>query len=212
VKGKLPSSIEVMLLQAGLTEAEDYETVPVDGFDPVAHFAIDSIVGVPGWRSNEPGRLEREGVAFDQFDAADADVPGSFGAIFASQSFVDEHPTAVEDFVRATMRGLATAIADPDAASAAAIALIEAGGNPNFLSAESEQFRWRTEAEIIAGETPDGVAPGTPDIELLTEEVETYAEIGLYGDAGTPDVDALVDASFAAAVTDDDGAIIWPAE
>ncbi|MCU0260832.1 MAG: ABC transporter substrate-binding protein [Ilumatobacteraceae bacterium] len=211
VKGKLPSSVEVMLLQAGLSEAEDFETVPVDGFDPVAHFAIDSIVGVPGWRSNEPGRLEREGVAFDQFDAADAGVPGSFGAIFTSQSFIDEHPTAAEDFVRATLRGLATAIADPDAASAAAVALIEAGGNPNFLSADSEQFRWRTEAEIIAGETPDGVAPGTPDIDLLTEEVETYAEIGLYGDAGAPDVEALVDASFAEGVTAEDGTVVWPA-
>jgi NitT/TauT family transport system substrate-binding protein len=210
VKGKLPPSVEVMLLQAGLTEAEDFETVPVDGFDPVAHFAIDSIVGVPGWRSNEPGRLEREGVAFDQFDAADAGVPGSFGAIFTSQSFIDEHPSAVEDFVRATLRGLETAMADPDAASAAAVALIEAGGNPNFLSAESEQFRWRTEAEIISGETPDGVAPGTPDIDLLTEEVETYAEIGLYGDAGAPDVSAYADASFAEAVTED-GTVIWPA-
>jgi ABC-type nitrate/sulfonate/bicarbonate transport system substrate-binding protein len=210
VKGKLPSSVEVMLLQAGLTEAEDFETVPVDGFDPVAHFAIDSIVGVPGWRSNEPGRLEREGVAFDQFDAADAGVPGSFGAIFTSQSFIDEHPSAVEDFVRATLRGLETAIADPDAASAAAVALIEAGGNPNFLSAESEQFRWRTEAEIVGGETPDGVAPGTPDIDLLTEEVETYAEIGLYGEAGAPDVATYADASFAEGVTED-GTVIWPA-
>ena len=33
------------------------------------------------------------------------------------QQFIDEHPTAAEDFVRATMLGLADAIDDPEAAA-----------------------------------------------------------------------------------------------
>ena len=68
---------------------------------------------IPGWRSNEPGALERAGLAFDLYDPADYDIPGSFGVIYTSPTFLAEHPSAVEDFMRATMRGLADAIADP---------------------------------------------------------------------------------------------------
>ena len=35
------------------------------GFDPTVHIAIPSIVGFPGYKSNEPGQLERAGIDFD---------------------------------------------------------------------------------------------------------------------------------------------------
>jgi ABC-type nitrate/sulfonate/bicarbonate transport system substrate-binding protein len=114
VKGALPPSIAVMLQQeAGLAEGQDYRTALLDGFDPFAHWAIDDIAALPGWRSNEPGALERGGETFDLYDPAEFGVPGSFGLIYTDGAFLAEHPTAVEDFMRATMRGLADAIADP---------------------------------------------------------------------------------------------------
>ncbi len=210
VKGKLPASIEVMLLQAGLENGSDFDTVLVDGFDPVAHFAIPSISAVPGWKSNEPGRLEREGVPFTAFDPSTAGVPGSFGAIFTTRTFIDEHPTAAEDFVRATLRGLAAAIDDPEMASAAAVDLVEAGGNPNFLSLEGEVFRWAVEAELIASTTPDGEAPGTPDLAGLGAEVTAYGEVAFFGTAGIPTPADHVDADLAARVTAADGSVTWP--
>lgn len=210
VKGKLPASIEVMLLGAGLVAEEDFTTVLLDGFDPTAHIAIDAIVGFPGWKSNEPGRLAAEGIEFTQFDASDAGVPGSFGAIFTTRQFIDEHPTVAEDFVRATLRGLASAIADPEAAAAAAVELVEAGGNPNYLSPEGEIFRWSTESAAVAEGTPDGVAPGAPIVDRLRAEVEAYAQVGLFGDGVTPDITDRVDPALAAAVTDATGQVIWP--
>lgn len=208
VKGKLPPSIEVMLSAAGLEATTDYQTIPVDGFDPVAHMSIDETVGVPGWRSNEPGRLEREGVPFVQFDAVSAGVPGSFGTIFTSADFIADHPTAAEDFVRATLRGLADVLADPDAAAEAAIALVDANGNPNFLSAETERFRVATEAEIITGATPADVAPGTPQVDKLQAELDAYAPTGIFGDADVPAAADMV-APIALEVTDG-STIIWP--
>jgi ABC-type nitrate/sulfonate/bicarbonate transport system substrate-binding protein len=210
VKGKLPASVEVMLLGAGLTEGEHYDTVLVDGFDPVAHLAIPSISAVPGWKSNEPGRLEREGVEFTAFDPSAAEVPGSFGAIFTSREFFDRYPTAAEDFVRATLRGLAAAIDDPEMASAAAVALVEAGGNPNFLSIEGEVFRWGVEAELIASTTPTGVAPGTPDLTGLGAEMAAYSDVGFFGERDVPAAADHVDADLAARVTSADGSITWP--
>lgn len=210
VKGKLPASVEVMLLGAGLVEGDDYDTVPVEGFDPTAHIAIDSIVGFPGWKSNEPGRLDREGIEHELFDPTLYDVPGSFGAIFTTRQFIEEHPTAAEDFVRATLRGLAAAIEDPEHAANAAVELVIAGGNPNFLSPEGEIFRWTTEAELIAARTAAGSAPGTPVLEALAAEVAAYQQVDFFGSTEAPEWERHVDASLAAGVTNPDGSVAWP--
>ena len=211
VKGKLPPSIAAMLKTADLTEGTDYQTAPVDGFDPVAHMALPGIVGVPGWKSNEPGQLERAGVAFTTFDPADFDVPGSFGIIYTNGEFASEHPTAVEDFMRATMRGLADAIADPQAAADIAVDLINGNGNKNFLSPEGETFRWKTEATLIAETTPAGTFVGVPDAAGLQAELDAYAAVGLFGDA-KPTTEGHLDTDLVASLYAADGTVIFPVE
>lgn len=210
VKFKMPPSVEAMLLTAGLVKDEDYTTVPLDGFDPTAHIAIDDIVGFPGYQSNEPGALERAGIPFDIYKPQDYDIPGSFGVIYTNQDFIDEHPTATEDFVRATMRGLADAIADPDAAAQVSIDLINANGNPMFLSPDGEIFRWNTDARLITDTTPTGEGFGVPDEQGLQTELDTYAKIGVFGDAETPQAAAHLDNSIIDSVYGADGTVIWP--
>lgn len=210
VKGKLPPSVGAMLAQEGLVEGEDFDTVLLDGFDPVQHIAIESIVGFPGYKSNEPGALERNGVEFDLFDPLDYDIPGSFGVIYTNQQFIDENPTAVEDFMRATMLGLADAIADPEAAADIAVARINAGGNPNFLSPEGEVFRWTTDAALISSLTATGQGVAVPQAGALQDELDTYAEIGLFGDTGAPDAAAALGDMIIVGVYDGDGVVIWP--
>jgi hypothetical protein len=102
--------------------------------------------------------------------------------IYTNQQFIDEHPTAAEDFVRATMLGLADAIADPAAAAPSAVDLINAGGNPNFLSPEGEVFRWGTDAALISSLTPEGTGSASARRRALQAELDAYAEIGLFGD------------------------------
>jgi len=210
VKGKLPPSVAAMLASEGLVEGEDFDTVLLDGFDPTAHIAIESIVGFPGWKSNEPGALERAGIDFDLFDPLDYDIPGSFGVIYTNAEFVAEHPTAAEDFMRATMLGLADAIADPEAAANIAVERINAGGNPNFLSPEGEVFRWATDAALIVETTPEGMPFGMPDDAGLQAELDAYAEVGLFGDAETPDAASRLGNDILASVYDADGTVIWP--
>ena len=154
VKGAIPPSVAAMLATAGLAEGEDYETVLLDGFDPLTHITLEGIVGFPGYKSNEPGQLERAGVPFDLFDPTEYDIPGSFGVLVTNRAFMEEHPIAVEDFLRATMKGLQDALADPEAAAATALARIEEGGNPNFLSPEGETFRWQTDSELLTQRDP----------------------------------------------------------
>ena len=208
IKGKLPPSIDVMLRGAGLVEGDDFDTILLDGFDPLAHIEIEEIVGLPGWKSNEVGALERAGVGIQLFDPLDFGVPGSFGVIFTSAEFAEEHPTAAADFVRATLRGLADAVNDPAAAANTAVALIEANGNPSFLSPEGEVFRWETEAGLIMAGTPEGVGLGVPDVTALQAEVDAYSEVGLFGDDSPEASDYVID--LAAGLYDEAEGVIWP--
>jgi NitT/TauT family transport system substrate-binding protein len=212
VKGKITPSVAAMLAQAGLVEGDDYETVLLDGFDPLAHIAIPDIVGFPGYKSNEPGQLERAGVEFDLFDPSADGIPGSFGILYTNRQFLTEHPTAAQDFVRAAMKGLADAISDPQAAAEIAIERINGNGNPNFLSPEGEAFRWQTESQLIVDNTPAGTPIGIPDRALLQTEVDTYAGIGLFGDGGAPAIDDRFVVELVAGVYDDGGFVIWPSK
>jgi ABC-type nitrate/sulfonate/bicarbonate transport system substrate-binding protein len=210
VKGKLPPSIEAMMLTAGLTEGDDFKTVLLDGFDPTQHIAIPTIVGFPGFKSNEPGGLNRAGIGFQTFDPLDFNIPGSFGVIYTNQIFIAEHPTAAEDFMRATMRGLADSLADPIATANIAVEKVNANGNPNFLSPEGEVFRWETDAELIIDTTPEGAAFGVPDATMLQAELDAYGAVGLFGDNQTPDAASRLGNDIIASVYDVNGMVIWP--
>ena len=210
VKGKLPPSIAAMLAEIGLVEGTGFDTLLLEGFDPLAHWEVEGISAVPGWKSNEPGALERAGVPFDLYDPAEFDIPGSFGLIYTNRTFLDDHPTATEDFMRATMRGLAEAIADPAAAAGVAVELINGNGNPNFLSPEGEVFRWETDARLVTETTPEGSHPGVPDPAGLAAEIAAYDAVGVYGDEGPPPVEGRFDADLVAGVYAADGTVIWP--
>ena len=208
VKTAITPAIEAMLAGEGLIEGEDYETVLLDGFDPVAHIALDDIDGFPGYKSNEPGALDRAGIEYALFDPIDYDVPGSFGVIYTSRQFLDDHPLAAQDFVRATLRGLADALADPEAAAESAIALAEAGGNPSFLSLEGEIFRWQTEVGLLEDSYADGEPVGVPDLELLQAEVDAYEEVDLFTEE-LPDLTEVADVELATSVYDASGHVVW---
>lgn len=208
VKGKITPSVAAMLQQAGLTEGEDYTTVLLDGFDPKVHIEVPNIVGFPGYKSNEPKQLEAAGIPFTLLDPADFDIPGSFGILYSNAEFVNQHPTAAQDFVRAAMRGLAESIADPTAAAAVALDFINANGNAMFLSPEGETARWAVDSQLVA-DTNANTAVGVPELDLLTEEVTTYAEIGLFGGTA-PDITPYVDVSLIGGVYADDRTVIWP--
>ncbi len=210
VKGKITPSVAAMLKQAGLTEGTDYTTVLLDGFDPKVHIEVPNIVGFPGYKSNEPKQLEAAGIPFTLFDPAANDIPGSFGILYTNAEFLNEHPTAAQDFVRAAMRGLADSVADPAAAAEIALGFINANGNAMFLSPEGETARWAVESKLVT-DTNVNTALGVPELDLLNDEVSTYAEIGLF-DGKAPDITAFVDTTLIGGVYAADRTVIWPAK
>ncbi|MEY4230386.1 MAG: hypothetical protein RLZZ362_1235 [Actinomycetota bacterium] len=208
VKGKITPSVAAMLLKAGLQEGTDYTTVLLDGFNPEAHIAVPNIVGFPGYKSNEPLQLDAAGIPFDLFDPAEDGIPGSFGILYTNGQFLAEHPTAAQDFIRAAMRGLADAVADPKAAAEVALGYINANGNAMFLSPDGETARWAVEAKLVT-DTNAATALGIPEPDQLANEVDTYARIGLFGGTA-PDISPYVHTDLIDGVYAADRTVIWP--
>jgi NitT/TauT family transport system substrate-binding protein len=209
VKGAITPSVKAMLAKAGLVENKDYTTVLLDGFDPTVHIAVPDIVGFPGFKSNEPKQLDAKGIKYQLFDPSSDGIPGSFGIIYTNSRFMQQFPSAAQDFMRATMKGLADAIADPAGAAKIAVDAINANGNALFLSPEGETARWGVESKLV-GDAASAAAPlGLPLIDELKAEVSTYASVGLF-DGKTPDISTMVDPSVVKALYDAKGTLIWP--
>ena len=83
--------------------------------------------------------------------------------------------------MRATMRGLADALADPAAATQTAIDLVEANGNPSFLSLEGETFRWETDSALLQARDAGRHRHRHPRRRALQAELDAYAAVGLFG-------------------------------
>ncbi|HEY0520053.1 MAG TPA: ABC transporter substrate-binding protein [Ilumatobacteraceae bacterium] len=211
VKGAITPSVAAMLKKAGLTENTDYQTTLLDGFDPKVHIAIPEIVGFPGFKSNEPLQLEAAHIPFKLYDPADYGIPGSFGVLYTNSTFLGDFPSASEDFIRAAMKGLADALADPKAAADIAVDMINANGNALFLSPDGEIARWGVESKLIKDSTASDLPIGVPDPKLLDNEVKTYAGIGLF-DGQVPDISTVVNTTLVAGLYDPNGKIIWPSK
>ncbi|HRE01346.1 MAG TPA: ABC transporter substrate-binding protein [Ilumatobacteraceae bacterium] len=207
-KGDIPPSIVAMLAKAGLQRGTDYTEISLDGFDPVAHIR-SGVDAFPVYKSNEPWQLQSAGIEFNLFDPATDGIPGSFGIVYTSKGFVTAHPQATADFVRATLRGMADTIVDPAAAVAASVALINAGGNTNFLTEAGETFRLSEDLRLVAASTPAGQPVGVIDPALFDAEYAAYVAAGVWPD-GAPADGHYYDADLAASLYDANSTVIWP--
>jgi ABC-type nitrate/sulfonate/bicarbonate transport system substrate-binding protein len=85
------------------------------GFDP--RVLADGRVDVyPVFAANEPDTLARLGIPVRLFDPTSFGVPGLGLSFMTNQQMVDTKPDVVTRFLRASMRGIADAIANRDAA------------------------------------------------------------------------------------------------
>ncbi len=203
VKGDIPYSIQLMLALEGV-ERSELDEVLLDGFDPVTHLNL-GIDALPVYKSNEPRQLEAAGVEFRMFDPLDYNVPASFGIQFASRSFLEEHPTVVQDFVRASFRGFQFALDSPDVAVQHTVDLVQAA--EGFLTFEGESFRWAQESAIVLNTTPAGDPFGLVYPDLVRAEAEALTEAGVFSEL--PDFESMIDPAVANELWDGVD-LIWP--
>jgi ABC-type nitrate/sulfonate/bicarbonate transport system substrate-binding protein len=209
VKFALPPSEVALLAKYGLKQGRDYKEVPVQdyGFDPIKHWALP-IDALPVYKSNEPRQLDQAGLKYVMFDPAAEGIPGSFGIIYTNATFAKEHPTAVQDFVRAAMRGMEDAIAKPDEAVDICFAAITAGGNKAFLSDTGERYRWNKESKIVLDSTPAGEPVGLIHQADLEKLVDAYLAAGVL--SVRPKIEGTFDSETIKSVYGPDGRVVWP--
>jgi ABC-type nitrate/sulfonate/bicarbonate transport system substrate-binding protein len=207
VKGALPPAEVALLNKYGLKEGNDYEEVSLDGFDPKVHWALP-IDALPIYKSNETGQLDAAGIKYTMFDPAKEGIPGDFGVLYTNAKFTADHPTAVQDFVRAAMKGMEDAQADPGAAVKIAVAKINGNGNPNFLSEAGEGYRWGVEAKLVKDNTPAGEGIGVIHPDSLTKLVDAYTTAGVF--TTKPSTDSTY-SDLAKGVYDSAAKVVWPA-
>jgi len=90
------------------------------GFTQVAAVSEGKVTVAAGYGNNEPIQLERQGVAVNVIRVADF-FPLASDGLIASERLIDADPALVRGFVRATLRGMADVIADPDSAFTVAL-------------------------------------------------------------------------------------------
>ncbi len=203
IKGAIPYSLRALLAAKGVDEKKITQ-IEVD-FNPVVLFQTD-IVALPVYKSNEPGQLDAQGYAgkYTAFDPRDNNIPASFAVFTTSKSFAQKHPTAVADFLRATLKGFQYAADKPDAAVATTL---KRSDPKLYFNPAGEAFRWKTELALVRSSTPKGSAVGAIDAAALQAEVDSLVKLGVLA-KGSVDVAASINSSFMGEITKN-GELIW---
>lgn len=195
--------IRTMLGTVGLIEGEDY-LAQAAGYDPFV-LTADDIDAAAVYRSSNPFHLAQGGVEVRFFNPEDYGVTATFGSILASTKFIEAHPTAAEDWVRAVLAGWAYA---SDPAHTEEVIGFSRELTEGDYSDEAETFRWTTERDLVISGALEGHPIGWMDIELVQKELDSIEAAEIIPEVPAAEdvfTNALVDA-----VHDENGELIYP--
>ncbi len=200
-KGWVPVGVAAMLGQAGLA-LDDLTEVKV-GYDPTV-LTRGQVDALTGFISNEPNQLRDAGEDVTVWEPKDFGVAGSIGSFAANPSFAADHPTAVEDFLRAVVHAYDHCVEDADECLGYQAELAGADSDP-----EHEKAVWATETQVVADNPLPGKW-GSVDLDNVTSLAGIISE---YGGVAISSQDAVswFSNDYADAVVDDSGSVIWPA-
>lgn len=202
-KGGLPQAVEAMLDEAG-ADVDSLQQVVV-GYDPsiLPRGQVDSLTG---FISNEPNLLAASGEDVTVWRPYDYGVPSSLGALAVNPMFADEHPTVVEDFLRASFHAFEHCEDNAE----------ECVGYTAELSGEGYDVDhnvniWTTESEIVRESQREGANLGAIDEENVMAIVDMLNGFALLeNDISEDEALGLFDTSYVEAIFAD-GELIWPA-
>jgi putative hydroxymethylpyrimidine transport system substrate-binding protein len=202
-KGNMPVTIEAMLTEAG-ADVASIEQVVV-GYDPTI-LPRGQVQSLTGFISNEPNLLAATGDEVTVWRPYDYGVPGSLGAVAVNPAFAADHPTAVEDFLRAMYHAYEHCVDNGEECVQFAADLSGA----EYDTAHNLEV-WQTETGVIA-ETAANRPLGTLDLANVDAVDALLTDYGMLTTPVTAEqARAYFDPSFSEAVHDASGAVVWPA-
>ncbi|GAA1703514.1 ABC transporter substrate-binding protein [Microbacterium sediminicola] len=202
-KGAIPPQISAMIAADGV-DPDAIEWVSV-GYDATI-LPQGQVDALTGYKSNEPIVLESQGYEVTQWDPADYGIESAFNTQIVNNTFAAEHPTAVEDFLRASFAAYAW-INESEENLDEALSYAEALSDAGYDLALSK-LRWQTEVGLVEESQPEGTVLGYQSVEQWTPEAEMLLSNALI--TTEPDIAAAIDPSFVEAIYAD-GVLVWPA-
>ncbi|GAB3695382.1 ABC transporter substrate-binding protein [Nocardiopsis oceani] len=197
----IPAPLEAMLVAADV-DLDTIEEVEA-GYDPSV-LPRDQVQALTGFRSNEPHQLDAMDEEYTEWLPEDFGVVGSFGVMATNPDWAEEHPGAVEDFLRATSHAFDYCEDNGEECVGYAADLDEAG-----YDTDHNLKVWDTERELVGASTPDDQPNGYIDLNLTEEEGDTLLANGELDEM--PDLEPLFDPRYLESVhvaTE----VIWPAD
>jgi NitT/TauT family transport system substrate-binding protein len=202
-KGLVPVGVSAMLDKAGLAKG-DVREVKV-GYDPtiLPRGKVDALVG---FISNEPLQLEAAGTPVKVWEPKDFGVPGSLGAFAANPGFLQKHPTAAQDFLRAVFKAYQYCAQPAHVDQCIGYQHDKAGADSD---PKHETAVWKKETEVVAGSPLPGKfgSIDVANVKALAGVVTQYGGVPVDADEAS----TWFDNSFSDAVVGDDGQVVWPA-
>jgi ABC-type nitrate/sulfonate/bicarbonate transport system substrate-binding protein len=146
----IPAELKAMLAAVDLTVDDiNLQNVPFD----VRPFIEGQVDVFPVFINNEPDQIRNEGVEITVIDPTDFGVPTLGLTFLAHEDTIADDPLLVERFLRATLRGVAFAAANIDAA--VEITLQHAEGS------DPAHQRFLLETDLANAQRADGIGRGT---------------------------------------------------
>ena len=141
-KGAMPPILKAMFAKAGVSNSKIKE-ISV-GYDPTI-LSKGQVKALVGYKSNEQVTLQGMGVKLKIWDPQTYGLKSAFNTQIANTAFATAHPTAVEDFLRASYAGFAYCDAHLPTVLAYAKQLTGAAG----YDIAANTVRWRAESSLV---------------------------------------------------------------
>ncbi|MGH9121703.1 MAG: ABC transporter substrate-binding protein, partial [Acidimicrobiales bacterium] len=198
-KGSMPPQITAMLESAGVDVSKIRE-VGV-GYDPTI-LPRGQVAALTAYKSNEPVQLADDGFkGIREWNPDSYGIKGSFNVLVTSPSFAQAHPSAVEDFLRATFRAYAACASKP-APCIADAARISAGYNSRQNTQE-----WNLQVSEVASSVLPGKGIGSESVAQWTPEAHLLVADHLIPTA--PNLSSIIAPQYVASI-EGDGGVSWP--
>jgi NitT/TauT family transport system substrate-binding protein len=152
------------LLSANGMTQEDVKANEI-GFTQVESLLADRVEAVVGYTNNEPLQLKALGEAVNTIEVADY-IDMVANGIITNEDSLTNNPGLVEGFIRATLRGLADTLADPDEAFEISKQYVEGLENDRKNVLEASLVMWQ--ADVL----------GLTDADAWEQTEEVLLEIG----------------------------------
>lgn len=139
--GALPANLIAMLQHNGMT-IDNIKGVSV-GYDPTV-LSSGKVDALTIYKSNEPYQLEKLGEQVRIIDPGQFGAETSFGVLAVNNEWASQHPTVVEDFLRALLKAHEYAAANAEQAIE-----VLAKRSDTLYDKEAELNRWQVELALV---------------------------------------------------------------